>query len=55
MRLVSMYRNRSEYNSGSRFMASGDDLSPEQADDAASFRQVNNYPVQTVVALEQFR
>ncbi len=50
-----MYRNRSEYKSGSRFMASGEDLSPEQADDAVSFRQVNNYPVQTIPALEELR
>ena len=50
-----MYRNRSEYNSGYRFMASGEDLSPERADDAASFRQENHYPAQTVAALEQFR
>ena len=36
-------------------MASGEDLSLDQADDAASFRQENHYPVQTVAALEQFR
>jgi len=50
-----MYRNRSEYNSGYRFMASGEDLSLDQADDAASFRQVNHYPVQTKPALEELR